>query len=104
MTIFKTDLKISLISVLLLSGSIATTAWADHNSHSILPYIAVGVFATILHHNSHSHSYKTKRMHSHSTHYGHSNHYGHSGHSIFYYQHNQHSYSSGGYHHKQKRH
>ena len=94
----KTGLKVSLISALLLAGSVTTTAWADHDSHSILPYVAIGVFATILHHNSHGHHYTTKRRYRYSTGHGHGGHYGHSGHR------KQHSHSHGGYHNKHKKH
>lgn len=104
MTIFKTGLKVSLISALVLVSSITTTARADHDSHSILPYVALGVFATMLHQNSHSYRYTTKRRIRHSSHNGHSNHFGQGGHNGSHYKHRQHSHSSGGYSHKQKRH
>jgi len=106
MVYIKTVLKVILVSTLLVTGSM-TTAQASHNDHSILPYVALGVFAGILHHNSHSHSYyryKKKRRHGHnghSGHYGHSSHYGHGGHYSSGYQH---SHSHGGYHYKKKRH
>ena len=35
---FKTGLKVSLISALLLAGSMTTTAQANHGHHSILPF------------------------------------------------------------------
>ena len=98
MAIFKPVLKVSLISTLLLAASITTTAQANHNSHSVLPYVAIGVFATLLHQNSRRHHHTITRKYSHSTHCG------HNGHNSSHYQHNQHSHSSGGYHHKQKRH
>jgi len=105
MATFKTGLKISVISALFLAGSITTTARADHNNHSILPYVAIGVFASILHQNAHSHRYtRTTRRYSHSRHHGHNNHYGHGGHNSAHYKRKQHSHSSGGYSHKQKRH
>lgn len=102
---FKTGLKVSLISTLVLASSITTTARADHDSHSILPYVALGVFATMLHHKSHGYRHTTKRRIRHSSHYGHSNHSGHGGgHYGSHGKHRQHSHSSGGYSHKQKRH
>ena len=89
----KKALKVSLVSVMLVAGSL-TTAQASHSDHSILPYVALGVFAGILHNSSrHGHShyrYKIKRHH-----------YGHSGHYSSGYQN---SYSQGSYHYKKKRH
>ncbi|MCP4431674.1 MAG: hypothetical protein GY806_11900 [Gammaproteobacteria bacterium] len=99
----KTGIKVSIISALFLVGSAIPAAQADHNSHSILPYIAVGIFASILNNHSHSHrySYKRKRHHRHS---GHSN-YGHGGHSGGHYSSNyQHNHNQGGYHYKRKKH
>lgn len=103
----KTGLKVSLVSVLLLVGSMASTARADHNSHSILPYVAIGIFASILNNNyrSHGYRYKTKRRHGHSGHNGHNSHSGHGGHSGGHYNsHSRQSHSSGGYHYKSKKH
>ena len=103
MVYLKTALKVTLVSAMLVAGSI-TTAQANHNDHSILPYVALGVFAGILHQNSHSHTYyhyKKKRRHGHNSHYGHSSHYGNSGHYSSGYQR---SHSHGGYHYKKKRH
>ncbi len=96
----KTGLKVSIISILFLAGSVTSTAQADHNSHSILPYVAIGIFASILNNNSHSHrySYKKKR------HHGHSN-YGHGGHNSGHYSsHYRHSHNHGGYRYKSKKH
>lgn len=107
MVILKAGLKVSLVSALLLAGSMASTAQADHNRHSILPYVAIGVFASILHNNAHSHRhhYKKKRRHGHSGHYGHNSHYGYGAHNGGRYSsHSQHSHSSGGYHYKRKKH
>jgi len=104
MAIFKTGLKISLISSLLLVGSITTTARADHDSHSILPFVAMGVFAAILNQNSHSRRYTTTRRYSYSTRYGQNDYKGHDDRGGYRYQHNQHSHSAGGYYHKRKHH
>ena len=96
----KTGFKVSLISALLLAGSVTTTARADHDSHSILPFVALGVFAAMARYNSHSHRYTTTRTYRHSKRYGHSNHGGGYSHN----KRHQHSHSSGGYSHNQKRH
>jgi len=104
MVYLKKALNVTLVSALLVAGSV-TTAQASHNDHSILPYIALGVFAGALYQNSrHGHSYyryKRKRHYGHGGHYGHSGHYGHGGHYSSGYQH---SHSHGGYHYKRKRH
>ena len=102
----KTGLKVSIISILFLAGSVTSTAQADHNSHSILPYVAIGIFASILNNNSHSHrySYKKKRHYGNSGYNGHSN-YGHGGHRNGRYSSNyQHSHNNGGYRYKSKKH
>ena len=90
----KTGIKAAIISAIFLAGSTIPAAQADHDSHSILPYIAVGIFASILNDNSHSHrySYKRKSHHGHSKH-GHSKH-GHSKHGHSKYGHS--NYGHGG--------
>ncbi len=98
MVISKTSLKVSLVSALILTGSLTGTARADHD-HSILPYVVFGVFASMLHHDSHgsyNYRYKTKRRH---IRHGHG--HGHGGHYASNYRH---SHSQGGYHYKKKRH
>ncbi len=96
----KTGIKVSIISALFLAGSATQVAQADHNSHSILPYVAIGVFASMLNNHSHSHRYiyKKKRHHRHR---GHA-HYGHGG--GHYSAHYRRNHNHGGYHYKRKRH
>ncbi len=96
MGISKAGLRISLASALVLAVSLPGTAQAHHD-HSVLPYVMFGVFASMLHHdshNSHSYRYTTKRRH---VRHGH----GHGGH---YASHYRHSHSQGGYVYRKKRH
>ncbi len=104
---FKTALKVSLVSMLLVAGSMVSTARADHNRHSIFPYVAIGVFASILYNHAHSHRYhyKKKHRHGHSGHYGQNSYYGQGGYNGGHYgSHYQYSHNSGGYRYKTKRH
>lgn len=107
----KTGLKVSLISALFLAGSMTSSAQADHESHSILPYVAIGVFASMLHNSSPSYSYRyKKKRYGHSGHNGHGRRHGHGqysqgGHGGGHYSSNYpRSYSNGGYRYKNKRH
>lgn len=96
----KTGFKVAIISAIFLAGSTIPAAQADHDSHSILPYIAVGIFASILNDQSHSHrySYRKKR------HYGYSKHR-HGGHRNGHYSSRyKHSHSRGEYRYKYDRH
>lgn len=90
----KAGLKVSLLSVLIFAGSVSTTAQADHESNSILPFIAAGVFASLLYKNTHRYRYETKRYYSRGNHGG----YHGSRH-----QHRRHSYSQSGYQYKARR-
>ena len=102
----KAGFKIAILSALFVAGSIIPAAQADHNSQSILPYVALGVFASILHNSSHSQTYryKKKRYSGHSG-YGHGGQGGHYGHGGGHYgSHYQHSHSSGGYRYKSRKH
>lgn len=94
---FKTGIKVSIISAALIAGSVTPTVQADHNSHSILPYVAIGIFASILNDRSHSHRYRYKKKRR-NGHYG----YGHGGgHYSSNYRRN---YNRGGYRYKHDRH
>ncbi|MCP4487451.1 MAG: hypothetical protein GY820_09065 [Gammaproteobacteria bacterium] len=100
MVVSKTGFKVSLVSALILTGSLIGVAQADHD-HSILPYVMFGVFASMLHqdsHGSHSYRYTTKRRH---VRHGHGHGHGHGGHYASNYRHS-HSHSS--YLYKNKRH
>lgn len=97
----KAGIKVSLLSALILVGSVATTARADHEDHSILPYLAAGVIASVLLNNTQTYRYEKKRY------YGYSNHGGYQGSYKKHRRHNNHgysqSYSNGGYQYKAKR-
>ncbi len=93
----KTGIKVSIVSAALIAASVTPTVQADHNSHSILPYVAIGIFASILNNQSHSHRYRYKRK----RHHGHSGH-GHGG--GHYSSHYRRNYNHGGYHYKRKKH
>lgn len=95
----KTGIKVTLISAALIAGSATSTARADHDSHSILPYVAIGIFASILNNHSHSHHYRYKkeRIHRHSGH-GHGHGHGH------YSSYSRHNHNHGGYRYKRKKH
>ena len=80
MATLKTTAKAFLISGLLLAGSMSTAARADHNHHSVLPYIAIGVVASLWHHNSHRHHRTIKHRYRYSSGHGHGGHYGHKRH------------------------
>lgn len=98
----KASLKVSLLSAFILAGSVATTAQADHEHSSILPYVAAGVFASLLYNNTHTYRYEKKRY------YGYNDQGGYQG---SYKKHRRHdhnhgysqSYSHGGYQYKAKR-
>ena len=105
----KASLKVSLLSALILAGSVATTAQADHEHSSILPYVAAGVFATLLYKKTHTYRYEKKRYYGHNNH-GHNNHGGYHGSHNKHRRHNHshgysnsYSYSNEGYQHKAKR-
>ena len=93
-------IKVAVISAIFLAGSVIPAARADHNSHSIIPYIAAGIFASILSEQSHSHrySYKKKRYYGHPKH----RHGGHRyGHNSYRYKHN---HNHGGYRYRHDKH
>ena len=98
----KTSLKVSLLSALILASSVATTAQADHEHSSILPYVAAGIFASLLYNNTHTYRYEKKRY------YGYNNHGSSHGSYKKHRRHNhshgyKQSYSNGGYQYKAKR-
>lgn len=86
----KTGIKASLLSALIFVGSVATTAQADHDHSSVLPYVAAGVFATMLYRNNHTHTYRYEKKHYHG-HHKHGGHYG----SHRRYRHNNHGHNHG---------
>ncbi len=101
----RASLKVSLLSALILAGSFATTAQADHEHSSILPYVAAGVFASLLFNNTHTYRYEKKRYNGYNNHGG-----SHGSYNKKYrrYNHSQsysrnQSYSNGGYQYKAKR-
>jgi hypothetical protein len=96
----RTGFKVAIISAIFLAGSAIPAAQADHNSHSILPYIAVGIFASMLNEHSHSHRYTYKKK----RHYGHSNHR-HGGHRKGHYSSRyKHQHNHGGYRYRHNKH
>ncbi|MDH5353051.1 MAG: hypothetical protein OEY09_01300 [Gammaproteobacteria bacterium] len=84
----KTGIKVSLLSALILAGSIATTARADHEGQSILPYLAAGVIASVLLNNTQTYRYEKKRY------YGYNN---HGSYHRSYRKQRKHSHSHSGY-------
>lgn len=96
----KTGLKVAVIAAIFLAGSAIPVAQADHNSHSILPYIAAGIFVSMLNEHSHSHRYTYKKK----RYYGHSKHR-HGGHRKHHYSYRyKHNHNHGGYRYKHQRH
>jgi len=62
----KSGLKVSLLSALILAGSLSTPVRADHERDSIVPLLAAGVFASLLFKHSYDYEYRYEKKYRHN--------------------------------------